>query len=49
MAFLDFFKQKKITKSTSWQELGRFNARFTAFGNDAYASDIVRASIRPLC
>lgn len=49
MGFLDFFKDKKtLNKTSSWQELGTYTSRFTSFGADPFASDVVRACIRPL-
>jgi len=50
MGILDFFKQKKtvVQRSSTWKELGTYNARFTSFGSDIYASDIIRSCIRPL-
>lgn len=49
MGFLDFFKKQKVNKvSTRWDELGQYMATFGSFGTDIYASDIVRACVRPL-
>lgn len=50
MGILDWFrKPKMISKSEgTWKELGNFNAQFTGFGTNLYASDIVRSCIRPL-
>lgn len=33
---------------SKWSELGTYKAMFSAFGSDIYASEIVRACIRPL-
>lgn len=50
MSILDFFKSKKtvVQKSSTWKELGAYNARFTTFGSDIYASDLIRSCIRPI-
>ena len=48
MGFLDIFRQPKKKVVEKWKELGVYNATFSVFGNDAYNSAIVRASIRPL-
>lgn len=49
MGFLDFFKKQKLIKTTSkWEELGQYIATFSNFGDDIYASDLVRACVRPL-
>lgn len=49
MAFRDFFAKKQMKKTMSkWSELGTYKAMFSAFGSDIYASEIVRACIRPL-
>lgn len=48
MGVLSWFAKPKFKRVGTWKELGSYNARFTAFGNDLYASDIVRSCIRPL-
>lgn len=49
MGFLDLFKHKEPTaKHTQWEELGAYNASFTAFGSDLFRSSTVRSCIRPL-
>lgn len=49
MGILEIFKKPIFTKSVkNWQEFGRYNAQFTAFGADSWQSDIVRYCIRPL-
>lgn len=34
--------------TSTWKELGNYAARFSSFGNDIYANDVVRACIRTL-
>jgi len=43
-----FSKVKTVTKYFRFKELGSYVARFTPFGREIYASDIVRSCIRPL-
>lgn len=48
MGFLDIFRPLTKTTISRWQELGSYQSVFSAFGRDAYASEIVRSCIRPL-
>lgn len=48
MSFLDIFRPLKSAKQTRWRELGTYNAIFSAFGQDMFASDLVRSCVRPL-
>lgn len=48
MAFLDVFKKLRTQRFSNWQEFGTYQSRFTAFGGNVFASDIVRSCIRPL-
>lgn len=48
MSFLDIFKPLKKSSTQRWQELGAYQATFTAFGTDIYNSAIVRSCVRPL-
>lgn len=49
MGVLSLFKNvKNALKYARWKELGMYSATFSAFGNDLYKSEIVRACIRPL-
>lgn len=49
MGFFDWLKKPKILNKTStWRELGTYNAFFLAFGTDIYKSGVVRSCIRPL-
>lgn len=48
MGFLDIFRPLKSLRTVLWKELGAFSAQFYPFGGDMYASDTVRACIRPL-
>lgn len=49
MGFLDLFRQKKtLSRTQRWQELGTYYASFPKFGNDVYASEVVRSCIRPI-
>lgn len=48
MGFLDFFKPLTRKKTQTWNEFGKYSSRFSAFGNDIYASECVRSCIRPL-
>lgn len=48
MGILSIFRPLKKSTSQSWEELGQYNARFTNFGSDMFASDTIRACIRPL-
>lgn len=49
MNFLEWFKNTKLVRKFSqWREFGTYNSRFYAFGNNIYASDVVRSCIRPL-
>lgn len=34
--------------SSAWKEIGSYSARFTSFGTDIYANDVVRSCIRTL-
>ena len=34
--------------TSSWNEIGTYSARFSSFGTDLYASDVVRSCIRTL-
>lgn len=42
-----FGNLKKVT-SSAWKEIGVYVSRFSSFGNDLYANDVVRACIRTL-
>ena len=48
MNIKDFFRPLRKTSVQRWQELGTYRATFTAFGENIYASDLVRACIRPI-
>ncbi len=49
MSVLDWFKPNKVMKKTStWKELGSYNAQFSSFGSNIYQSEVVRSCIRPL-
>lgn len=49
MGVLSWFKTTKLVKTfKSWAEFGRYNATFVPFGDNLYASDLVRSCIRPL-
>lgn len=48
MGILDWFKKTTISKESRYKELGAYSAQFSAFGRNAYESDIVRSCIRPL-
>lgn len=49
MGFFDWLRRPKFLNRTStWKELGTFNAFFLAFGSDIYKSGVVRSCIRPL-
>ena len=49
MGIIKWIKSKSATLLYSrYKELGTYNARFTRFGSDAFASDMVRAAIRPI-
>lgn len=48
MGILDIFRKIRSIKETKWRELGAYTALFFPFGDDMYASDVVRACIRPL-
>lgn len=48
MNILDWFKTKIVQRVSSWRELGTYTSRFTPFGADPYASEVVRSCIRPL-
>ena len=43
-----FGKAKKVPERNFYDELGKYNARFTSFGPDIYQSDIVRTCVRTL-
>ena len=34
--------------SAAWREIGNYQARFSSFGTDIYANDVVRSCIRTL-
>lgn len=42
------FGKVKNFVTSRWQEIGTYTARFTSFGRDIYANDVVRACIRCL-
>lgn len=48
MGVLDWFKPARLRKTSTWKELGTFQAMFSAFGKDIYKSELVRSCIRPL-
>lgn len=48
MGVLDWFKKKTLPSRNILTEMGGYQAVFTRFGTDIYASDIVRDSVRPL-
>lgn len=48
MSFIDIFKPLKKTQVKRWVELGTYKAVFSRFGENIYASDLVRACVRPL-
>lgn len=50
MGVLDWFKKPNMTKKTTstWKELGTYQAQFNSFGSNIYQSEIVRSCIRPL-
>lgn len=39
---------KRLIKTGTWREIGIYNAAFTSFGSDLYASEIVRSCIRAI-
>lgn len=47
-AIKNIFGSIKNYASTLWREIGGYTAKFTTFGTDMYASEIVRACIRTL-
>lgn len=48
MSILDIFRPLKSTTVQRWKELGAYQSTFTLFGDNIFASDTVRASVRPL-
>lgn len=49
MGIMSWIKNKSAKHSYDrYKELGVYNAKFTKFGTDAFASDTVRSAIRPL-
>lgn len=48
MGILDIFRPVKARQMQRYKELGAYRATFTVFGDDIYASDTVRACVRPL-
>lgn len=49
MGVLDWFKKMNhVRKYSRFQELGTYQAQFTAFGADVYKSDVIRSVIRPI-
>ena len=49
MGFFDIFRKLSFRREVrQWRELGGYESTFTAFGNDVWKSDLVRACIRPL-
>lgn len=49
MGILSMFKKYRLTQTVQkWNELGGYQAVFSAFGADAYRSGLVRACVRPL-
>lgn len=47
-SILDIFKPLKKSTISRYKELGAYQSTFAIFGNDIYASDLVRSCIRPL-
>lgn len=37
-----------MKKTSTWKELGSYNAQFSSFGSNIYQSEVVRSCIRPL-
>lgn len=48
MGILNIFRPLGKRTVQKWQELGTYKSVFTVFGGDIFASELVRASIRPL-
>jgi len=48
MGLFDWLFKAKNVDYKRFQELGKYNATFTRFGSNLYASDLVRSCIRPL-
>lgn len=48
MSILNIFRPLNKKTVQRWKELGAYQSIFSVFGNDIYASNTVRASIRPL-
>lgn len=48
MGIIDIFRPLKKSTVQKWKELGTYQSTFSVFGNNAYNSALVRASIRPL-
>ena len=47
-AIQSIFGKVKQYVSQAWKEIGTYTARFSSFGRDIYANDVVRACIRTL-
>ena len=47
-AIKSIFGGIKTYVTSMWQEIGGYTARFSSFGNDVYANEVVRACIRTL-
>lgn len=43
-----FGKVRTFAKFGTWKEIGTFNSRFTSFGTDIYADELVRSSVRAI-
>lgn len=48
MSILDIFRPLKKATIQRYKELGAYHSTFSVFGDDIFASDTVRASIRPI-
>lgn len=48
MGVMSWFKNIVSQKLNRWKEIGTYRSNFMPFGDDLYASDLVRACIRPI-
>lgn len=48
MSIIDIFRPLRKSTVQRWKELGSYQSTFSVFGEDAYRSGLVRASVRPL-
>ena len=48
MGIFSNLRNKIKNMMTRWREVGEFRSNFTAFGSEAYRSEVVRSCVRPL-